>query len=140
MWQFWIIASGIFFVAEIFTAGFLIFWLGVAALIAMIVSFITSNLVIQTAVFVICSIILLFATRPFVNKFVHTDSVKTNAFSIIGKKALVIQDINSTQGTGQIKINGEIWSAESQNEQIIPKGSEVEIVEITGVKAVVLRT
>ena len=64
MWQFWIIASGIFFVAEIFTAGFLVFWLGVAALIAMISSFITSNIIIQTAIFVIFSVILLMVILP----------------------------------------------------------------------------
>ena len=78
MWQFWIIASGIFFVAEIFTAGFLVFWLGVAALIAMISSFITSNIIIQTAIFVIFSVILLFATRPFVNNWENCFSSSRN--------------------------------------------------------------
>ena len=29
MWQLWLIVAGIFFVGEIFTVGFLIFWLGV---------------------------------------------------------------------------------------------------------------
>ena len=55
MWQIWLIASGIFFVIEIFTVGFLIFWLGVAALIAMLISFITDSVIFQTAVFVISS-------------------------------------------------------------------------------------
>ena len=137
MWQFWIIASEIFFVAEIFTAGFLVFWLGVAALIAMISSFITSNIIIQTAIFVIFSVILLFATRPLVNKFVNTKTIPTNAFSIIGKTALVVQEINPIKETGQIKINGEVWSAISENGQIIPKDSEVEIASISGVKAIV---
>ena len=31
MWMFWLIATGIFFVIEIFTVGFLIFWLGIAS-------------------------------------------------------------------------------------------------------------
>ena len=64
MWQIWLIASGIFFVIEIFTVGFLIFWLGVAALIAMLISFITDSVIFQTAVFVISSGLLIFATRP----------------------------------------------------------------------------
>lgn len=115
----------------------LVFWLGVAALIAMISSFITSNIIIQTAIFVIFSVILLFATRPFVNKFVNTKTIPTNAFSIIGKTALVVQEINPIKETGQIKINGEVWSAISENGQIIPKDSEVEIASISGVKAIV---
>lgn len=137
MWQFWLIAAGIFFVAEIFTAGFLIFWLGISALIAMIISFITTDLIIQTTFFVVFSVILMFATRPFINKFFHTESIKTNAFSIIGKKGIVIKDINSINSTGQIKVNGEVWSAEDLNGQNIPKDSEIEVVSINGVKAIV---
>ena len=55
MWYIWLIAAGVFFVVEIMTVGFMIFWLGVAALLACLVSLITSNLIIQTAVFVISS-------------------------------------------------------------------------------------
>lgn len=137
MWQFWLIIAGIFFVGEMLTVGFLIFWLGIGALLAMIVSLFTSNLIIQTAVFVISSITLIFVTKPFVKKFVDVKTTNTNVFSIIGKKALVIKDINSVHSCGQIKINGEIWSAESENNEIITEGSEVEILQIKGVKAVV---
>ena len=136
MWQVWLIIAGVFFVAEIVTVGFLVFWFGVGALIAMIFSFFTSNVIVQTAIFIISSSILLFVTKPFVKKFVDVKSTKTNAFSIIGKKALVIKEINS-HSVGQIKINGEVWSAEAENDETISEGSEVEIVKINGVKAIV---
>ena len=45
MWQIWLIIAGLFFVAEMITVGFLVFWLGVGALFAMVVSFFTSNLI-----------------------------------------------------------------------------------------------
>ena len=70
MWQFWLIAAGVFFVSEMLTVGFLIFWLGVGSLLAMIVSLFTDNLIIQTAVFVVSSVLLIFLTKPFVEKFV----------------------------------------------------------------------
>lgn len=137
MWQIWLIISGVCFIAEIITVGFLVFWFGVGALIAMVVSFFTSSIIIQTTVFVISSAILLFATKPFVKKFLDVKPTNTNAFSIIGKRALVIKEINSVHSTGQIKINGEVWSAESENNETIPEGSEVEISYIKGVKAIV---
>ena len=137
MWQFWLIAAGVFFVGEIITVGFLIFWLGIAALLTMIVSFFTSNLIIQTAVFVMSSAILIFATKPLVNKISKKETVPTNVFSIIGKSAIVIMDINCIDGTGQIKVNGEVWSAEGLNGIDIKEGSKVEIIEIKGVKAIV---
>lgn len=137
MWQIWIIVAGIFFVAEIFTTGFLVFWFGLGALFTMVASFFIQDLVIQTTIFLIISVILIFATRPLINKFLKTDTVSTNVFSIIGKHAIVIKDLNSIEGTGQIKINGETWSAEEINGKSIPKGSEVVVTKISGVKAIV---
>ena len=117
MWLLWLIAAGVFFVAEIFTAGFLIFWLGVAALVSMIISFFISNVIIQGTVFVILSGILMFLTRPLVDRFITKpdDKVATNAYSIIGKRGIVIKEINEISGTGQIKVGTEVWSAKSND-------------------------
>ncbi len=138
MWQTWVIIAGLCFVIEIATVGFLVFWFGIGALIAMIVSLFTDNIAIQTATFVISSTILIFFTRKFANKISkNDDSIKTNAYSIIGKKGLVIKDINPESGDGQVKVGTEVWSAKSANEVKIEKGTEIEVVEISGVKAIV---
>ena len=96
MWQFWLIVAGIFFIGEIFTAGFLIFWVGVGAVIAMISSLFINSIIIQTTIFVVSSGLLLFLTKPFVEKYVRPDQVNTvtNAKSIIGRKSIVIEDID----------------------------------------------
>lgn len=138
MWQIWIILAGIFFIMEIATVGFLVFWFGIGALIAMVASFFTSNVYLQTLIFVISSTILLFFTRPLVNKFSSKEkSIQTNAYSIVGKRGIVIKQIDPTSGKGQVKIGTEIWSAKSKDNQKIEEGQEVEILEIDGVKAVV---
>lgn len=140
MWQIWLIVAGIFFIGEIFTVGFLIFWLGVAAILAMLVSLITSNIIIQTAVFVIASGLLLFLTKPFVDKYItkNKESVATNAFSLIGKKGIVIKEMNNTPSSfGQVKVGEEIWTAISEDSNPIAEGSEIEVVKIDGVKLVV---
>lgn len=137
MWKLWLIIAGLFFVGEIATVGFLIFWFGIGALIAMIVSIFTTNIIIQTTIFLISSTILIFATKPFVKKFADVKKTNTNVYSIIGKKALVIKTIDPIHSVGQIKLNGEVWTAESDNQQIIEEGTEVEILEIKGVKAIV---
>ena len=138
MWQFWIILAGLFFIIEMATVGFLVFWFGIGSLIAMLVSLFTSNLAIQTAVFVFSSAILLFFTRPLVNKFTKNDAeVQTNAYSIIGKKGIVIKEIDPVLGQGQVKVGTEVWSAKTLGNEKIKKGTEVEVTEIDGVKAVV---
>ena len=138
MWIFWLIAAGIFFIIEMATIGFLVFWLGIGSLLAMVTSFITDSILIQVIVFVITSTLLLIFTRPLVNKFIKVPKeVKTNAYSIIGKKGIVVKEINNIEGDGQIKVDGEVWSAKSNIDEIIPKDTEIEIVDIDGVKAVV---
>lgn len=137
MWQFWLIVAGICLVIEIATVGFLVFWFGIGALLAMITSFFTDNLIIQTVVFILSSTVLLFFTRPFVNKFSPKEKVQTNAFSIIGKKGIVTQTINPITGEGQVKIGSEVWSAKSSEDVKVEKGLEVEVLDIDGVKAIV---
>ena len=133
MWEFWLIASGIFFVVEIFTTGFLIFWLGVAAIFAMIASFITSNIVIQMIVFVVSSIILIPCTRKLSEKILKkSQTIQTNVYRLIEKEGIVIEDINSLSYTGKVKVSGQIWSAISEKD--IPKNTKIKVVSIDGVK------
>ena len=137
MWVFWLIAAGIFFIIEIATVGFLIFWLGIGALLAMIVSLVTDNIIIQTAVFVVSSALLIPLTKPFVDKFTTKDSVPTNSYSLINQKGIVISDINPIKGTGLVKINGETWSAKANSETSILKDTEIKVLAIDGVKLIV---
>lgn len=137
MWYIWLIAAGIFFIIEIATVGFLIFWLGIGALLAMCTSFFIEDIFIQTLVFVVSSIILIFLTKPLISKYVDKDKpVSTNAYSVLGKKGIVIIPIDNLSGTGQVKVDGEVWSAKSTGSDI-PAGTEVEIQKIDGVKLIV---
>ena len=141
MWKLWLIISGFFFIIEIFTVGFLVFWFAIGALIAMIASLFIHNMITQAIIFIVSSTVLLFATRPFVNKFAKTENnVKTNAYSIEGKIGKVIKKINPIEGTGQVKIDGEVWSAKSLNNISISQDTEVIVEKIDGVKAIVKPT
>ena len=137
MWSLWLIAAGIFFIAEIATTGFLIFWLGIGALIAMITSFITDSIIIQTIAFVASSCILIPLTKPLADKFIGKESVLTNSYSVINKHGIVTIDINPIEAVGQVKVNGEIWSAKTEDGTILTKGTEIEVIKIDGVKLVV---
>ena len=138
MWKLCLVASGIFLIIEILNMGFLIFWFAIGALVAMIASFFIESIIAQTVIFLVVSTILLFATKPFVNKILPKESmVKTNAYSIEGKVGKVIVDIEPIEGKGQVKINGESWSAKSVDDTYIAKDTEVIIEKIDGVKVLV---
>lgn len=138
MWLVWLIIAAILFVGEIITAGFLLLWFAIAAIVAMLVSFITTNLFIQTLIFLIVSVILIIFTRPLLSKYTKGDNTVMNSQTIVGKTAIVTEDISLLNSTGQINVDGEIWSAKTDNPDLtIPKGSRVEIIGIDGVKACV---
>ena len=139
MWQIWLIIAGICLIIEIATVGFLVFWFAVAALITCLLSLFIHNVIIQTAIFVVLSALLIFLTRPFANKIGKKDKVVTNSSSLIGKEGTVLKDITFNSATlGQVKVNGDVWSAVTEEDYgIIPAKSIVRILKIDGVKLVV---
>lgn len=133
MWQFWLIISGICLIIESFTLGFFVFWFSIGALFALIVSLFTTNIVIQSVVFVVSSTILLLLTKPLIKKIVKTPKTKsTNVYSIIGKEGIVLESIDNLNSTGKVKVNGELWSAISDSN--IEKGETIKVLSINGVK------
>ena len=133
MWPFWLIIAGLCLVIEIYTVGFFIFWFGIGALFALLVSFITNNLFIQIAVFLISSSLLVILTKPLMKKFTKNEkTVPTNFFSLSGKQVIVTKKIDSDNSTGQVKVKGELWSAISDKD--IEKDAKVKILGVDGVK------
>ena len=135
-WTWWLIIAGICFVIELANEGFLLFWFGIGGLAAMGLSFVTDNVIYQLITFIVVSSILVLCTRKFAKK-VQPKTVATNVYTIIGKKAVVSTEIDNTKSQGQIKIDGDIWSAKNEVDEIIPEGSTVEILSIDGVKTIV---
>lgn len=136
-WYIWLIIAGLFIIIETFTSGFLIFWFGIGALVSMIISIFIEDIFIQTIIFIISSVILIFATKPFVKKFTNSQTISTNINSLIGKTGIVVKEIDNLASVGQVKVNGELWSAKSIDNQIISENTKVEIIKIDGVKLIV---
>ena len=133
MWKFWLIVAGICFVIESFTIGFLVFWFGIGALAALVASLFISNIWIQSLIFIIVSSLLLIFTKPLLKKFVkEKDVIPTNVYSIIGKEGIVVEKIDTLNGVGKVKVNGELWSATSSEN--IEKGTKVKVLKVNGVK------
>ncbi len=134
----WIAVIVVMAIIEGVTAQLVSVWFVAGALAAAIVSFFTPSFPIQLFVFVGVSVVLLAATRPFVRKLkASTKVVPTNADRFIGKTAVVLEDIEDVKGSGQVKVGGSVWSAKTAAGVKIPKGSEVTVKEIVGVKLIV---
>lgn len=135
IWAIWLILSGVFLLLEIFTVSFLMFWPGIGALLAFITSLITPNIGIQVGVFTISTIILIVFTKPLTKKFFKTKDTSMNNNAIIGKKGTVIKSIKNSESKGQVKVDGELWSAIiAENEKPLKEGDSIIVEKIDGVK------
>lgn len=133
MWQFWLIMAGLCIIIESITVGFFVFWFAIGALISLVVSLFIDNFLIQAIVFVIASSLLILFTKPLVKKFLNSPNTKpTNVYSIIGKEGIVLEDIDSINSTGKVKVEGELWSAIA--DENLEKDSKIKVIGIDGVK------
>ena len=66
-------------------------------------------------------------------------SIRTGAAALIGRPAIVLERIANNEGVGCVKIDGEVWTARSYDEdEVIDAGERVEVVEIRGATALVM--
>lgn len=138
IWTIWLIIAGTFAFLEIITTGFFVIWIGIAALLPMAYSiFFPEQYVTQVIIWAITSVILILLTKKLSDK-IRPTSTPTNVYSVLGKRATVTQTINNDKAQGQVKVDGDIWSARADEiDNIIPEGSVVEILRIEGVKVIV---
>jgi membrane protein implicated in regulation of membrane protease activity len=107
-------------------------------LAALISCLITDSLLIQVIVFAVVSLISMAVIRPLAAKYFTPHREATNADRIIGSTGLVTVSIDNTEGIGQVKVGGKIWTARSETQQYIPEGTIVLIRSIQGVKVTVI--
>lgn len=134
----WLILLIICIVVEVATMGLVSIWFAGGALIAMIAAALNAPLGLQIICFLVVSLLLVCFTRPIAVRYFNKDRVKTNAESLIGRKAIVTDEVDNLQAKGQVTVNGAEWSARSEDADVkLPEGMVVEIVDIKGVKLVV---
>jgi len=129
----WAAVALVFFGLEIATAGFWFMWLGIAgAVVALFtVSGLITSLSVQCLIFAIVSLILVIFTRPLLLKFIHVKDTPSNMNALVGRTAIVLLPISPLE-FGQVKVNGEIWTAAADME--IAAGQQVTVIGIDGVK------
>jgi membrane protein implicated in regulation of membrane protease activity len=136
-WIAWLIAAAALGVAEYFTLTLAFGLLAAAALVAAIVAGVGGPLLAQVLAFAITAGVGLVIVRPIARRqMTHPSLVREGSYALAGKKAVVIEEVTGTQGL--IKLSGEVWSARALDEdQVIPVGASVDVMEIEGATAIV---
>jgi membrane protein implicated in regulation of membrane protease activity len=132
----WVALVIIFAAIELFTLGLTTVWFAIAALVMVFLSFIKMPLSVQVLIFLSIATLLLIFTRPFAVKKFKMGREKTNVDSLVGKHVLVIKKISEFE-KGEVKLNGLIWAARSEDNTEIAEGSKCELLRVEGVQLIV---
>ena len=136
-WVLWMIAAGLFAVGEMFTLGFFLGPVAVAAVTAAIVALAGGGVALQWIVFTVMAGASLLVLRPIARRHLRTPmQLRTGTAALIGCPATVLERVDGNGG--QVKLQGEIWSARSFDEdQVFEPGTRVEVLKIEGATALV---
>ena len=127
LWAAWAIIALVCLITELFTGSFYIMCFSVGAIAAVLVSFF-GDIYVQLAVFIVVSFTSIFLVRPLVMRWLHyeNDFVPSNADAIMGRMAMVSQDIPAN-GYGRVALDGDDWKATAK--ESLSKGEKVIIVD-----------
>lgn len=134
---YWLILMAICIVIEIFSLGLTTIWFALGSLVSFIIAVCGGNVAVQVIAFLVVSIISLIFTRPLATRFFNKDRVKTNAESLVGEQAKVIERIDNVNATGRVTVNGQEWMARTVDGSVADVGKIVIIDSISGVKLIV---
>lgn len=135
---YWLIIFVVLLIIEIVTLGLTTIWFAGGALAAFLAGVIGFGVTVQVIVFLAVSVVLLIVTRPLAVKYFNQERQKTNAESLIGLQGIVLEDIDTLKAQGRVEVNGQEWSAKTDEaEGRISKDAVVTIEGIQGVKLIV---
>jgi membrane protein implicated in regulation of membrane protease activity len=132
----WLIIGIVLVVAEVLSGAFVLVMIGAAALVAALVAALGLGLPISLIAFAAVAGGGITLARPALVRKMHTEHVKTNVDALVGKKAVVVTEVDGQ--TGQVKIDGALWSARAYDEtEVLEVGRSVTIMSIAGATALV---
>ena len=137
IWWLWFGLAAVFIIGEIFTEAFFLLWFGIGAAISGVLAMLGVGPAWQWAVFVVVSGVLLAVSRRFADRFTRKQPPGIGADRLIGRKGVVLEDIDNLRNVGKVRIDKEEWRAESEDESLISAGARIEVVRLDGTHAVV---
>jgi membrane protein implicated in regulation of membrane protease activity len=138
-WLIWLIAGVFAAVGEILTTGFFLAPFAVGAFGAMLADLVGAGGTMQLVVFAVLTLASFGLVRPIAKRHMYTPPrIRTGTAALVGRNAIVLERIANDEGVGTVRIDGEVWTARSyDDDQVIPQGTKVQVVAIRGATALV---
>lgn len=134
----WMALVIVFIIGELVSVGLTSIWFAAGALVALLASMFGAPFPIQTGLFLVVSLALLAATRPWAQRYLNSRTLRTNADSLVGDIIRIEERVSNMDQTGMAVVRGQEWTVRTcKDNETIEKGQSARIVEISGVKLMV---
>lgn len=138
LWQIWIVAAMVLFIAELFTPGFFTAGIGMGCLAAGMAHVMGWAIEVQITALVTVTIVVFLTLRPLFLKYLDSETgITTNTEALIGKQGYVLEKIDLSAHSGRIIVGGEDWKAVSIDDEVIKERARIEVVRIDGTHLIV---
>jgi membrane protein implicated in regulation of membrane protease activity len=140
IWIVWLVVACLLGLGEMHQGAFYLAPFAIGAGLAAIVALLGVGAPLSGLVFLASSGIVFATLRPVARRHRRMPpSIRTGAAALVGKRALVLERIANEEGVGCVRIDSEVWTARSYDEdEVIDAGERVEVVEIRGATALVM--
>ena len=133
----WLAVAFFAIVCEMATSELISIWFVPGGIAGIVLSAVEQPVWLQATVFFASSVVLIVLFQIlFRSKIKKGKKSATNLDRIIGEQALVTETVNNLSFEGCVKINGQYWSARSNDGETINKGEVVEIIAVSGAKLI----
>lgn len=137
-WALWIVVAVVMALIEALSLGMFTMWFVIGAIAALVAQLLGFGAVVQIVVFLVVSVVLLVALRPYALK--HRNRGEAAEPSVIGQSARVIIDIPADGTPGRVETADRMtWAALSATGEAIEFGARVHIVGQESIKLLVER-
>lgn len=133
----WAALALIFFIAEIFTAGFFLVCFGIGAAAAALLALLGVDAIWQFVAFIGASLVALAFLRPLARSMGQQVANPGGIDRVVGKQAVVLEEINPLAGAGMVRIEREEWRADSIDGHTIAKDAVVKVLGVSGTRVLV---
>jgi membrane protein implicated in regulation of membrane protease activity len=138
-WVIWLIIAVVLAVAEVINLSFYLFPFAIGAAGAAVVDLAGAGAAITWATFAVLTAVSFTVVRPIARRHLNVPpQIRTGTAALVGRTAVVLERIDNDAGVGSVRLDGEVWTARTYDEdQVIEPGARVHVMEIRGATALV---
>jgi membrane protein implicated in regulation of membrane protease activity len=137
-WVIWLIAAVVLAVAEVLNLSFFLFPFAIGAAAAAVTELVGLGTGVALVVFAVFTALSFGIVRPIARRHLSTPQIRTGTAALIGRQAIVLERIANDEGVGCVRLDGEVWTARSwDDDETFEPGTRVHVMEIRGATALV---